>query len=148
MTASRGGARTSERVLTGTLVGVSNRPRTLFLAAALEAVVGLIAIGGGLFTAVETLVGEPRNTATALGVAVLALGGGALMLKVAHGLYRAERWSRSPAVLTQLFLVPVAVSLVQSGQPQWGYPLVVIAVCALVALLSRPTSTALFTDED
>lgn len=122
-----------------------NRPPfTLLLAAALEALLGLIAVAGGLYTAVETVVGDPLNTTTALAVAVLAVGGGALMLKVAHGLYRAQSWSRSPAVLTQLFLLPVAVSLVQSDQPQLGYPLVALAVCALVALFARPTGLALY----
>ena len=122
-----------------------NRPPfTLLLAAALEALLGLIAVAGGLYTAVETVVGDPLNTTTALAVAVLAVGGGALMLKVAHGLYLAQGWSRSPAVLTQLFLLPVAVSLVQSDQPQLGYPLVALAVCALVALFARPTGLALY----
>ncbi|GAA0947774.1 hypothetical protein [Actinocorallia libanotica] len=122
-----------------------NRPPfTLLLAAALEALLGLVAVAGGLYTAVETVVGDPLNTTTALAVAVLAVGGGALMLKVAHGLYRAQSWSRSPAVLTQLFLLPVAVSLVQSDQPQLGYPLVALAVCALVALFARPTGLALY----
>ncbi|WP_106399658.1 hypothetical protein [Actinocorallia populi] len=122
-----------------------NRPPfTLLLAAALEGLVGLIAVGGGLFTAVETVVGDPRNTTTALAVAAMAIGGGALILKVAHGLYGAASWSRSPAVLTQLFLLPVAVTLVQSDRPQLGYPLVVLAVCALVALFSRPTGLALY----
>ena len=122
-----------------------NRPPfTLLLAAALEALLGLIAVAGGLYTAVETVVGDPLNTTTALAVAVLAVGGGALMLKVAHGLYLAQGWSRSPAVLTQLFLLPVAVTLVQSDRPELGYPLVALAVCALVALFARPTGLALY----
>lgn len=119
----------------------------MLLAAALEAVLALLAIGGGLFVGFETIVGRPQNVVTALAVAVLAIGGGAAMLKVAHGLSRCERWSRSPAVLTQLFALPIAVSLIQSGQPRWGYPLAVIAGCALVALLSRPTSVALYGQE-
>ncbi len=127
-----------------------NRPPfTLLLAAVLESLVGLIAVAGGLYTAVETVVGEPQNTTTALAVAALAIGGGALMLKVAHGLYLAQGWSRSPAVLTQLFLLPVAVTLVQSDRPELGYPLVALAVCALVALLAPPTGLALYgTGED
>lgn len=123
-------------------------PLTLKLASALEALVGLLALGGGLFTLVETAVGDPRNVATALAVAVMGIGGGVLLLKIAHGLYRAASWSRSPAVLTQLFLLPVAATLVQSGLPQWGYPLAVLAVCALAALLSRPTGAAMYAAEE
>jgi peptidoglycan/LPS O-acetylase OafA/YrhL len=145
-------ARTAPAYVTppgGRLAGVSNRPPfTLTLAAVLEAVVGLLALGGGLFTLVETVVGEPKNLATALAVAALAVGGGALMLKVALGLYRAEGWSRSPAVVTQLFLLPVAVTLVQSDRPWLGYPLAALGVCALLMLLSGPTAAALYPGED
>ena len=118
------------------------------LAAALEALVGLLALGGGLFTLVETAVGDPKNVTTALAVAALGVGGGAAILKVAHGLYLAAGWSRSPAVLTQLFLLPVAVTLVQSDRPQLGYPLAAVAVCALLALLSPRTGAALYRDEE
>ena len=109
---------------------------------------GLLAVGGGLYTGFEIIVGEPQNTTTALAVAALALVGGAAMLKVAHGLATCAHWSRSPAVLTQLFLLPVAVSLVQSDQPQWGYPLIAVGVCSLIALFSRPVSLALYRSEE
>ncbi|GAA3198392.1 hypothetical protein [Actinocorallia longicatena] len=127
---------------------MSNRPRTLLAAALLEGLLGLGALGFGLYVAFESVLGEPKDRMSAVGVTVLALAGGAGMVWVAKGLAGAERWSRSPAVLTQLFAIPVAVSLIQSDQPFWGCPLVVIAVAALLALLSPPTSAALYDEGD
>ncbi|WP_460363534.1 hypothetical protein [Actinocorallia lasiicapitis] len=120
-----------------------NRPRILLAAALLQALLGVAAVLFGLFVGFESVAGHPQDRASAIGVTVLALGGGAGMLKVAWGLYTAERWSRSPAVLTQLFSLPVAVSLIQSGQPGWGYPLIVVASVTLVILLTKPITRAL-----
>ena len=47
-----------------------------------------------------------------------------------------------------LVLLPVAVTLVQNGQPLWGYPLAAVAACALVVLLSPPTGAALYGQEE
>lgn len=126
---------------------MSNRPRTLLIGAALQAILGVAALGFGLFVGFETIFGSPHDRMSAIGVTVLALGGGAGMLWVSRGLLQAERWSRSPAVLANLFALPVSVSLIQSGQPLLGYPLIVLAVVALLMLLSKPTATALYSDD-
>lgn len=57
------------------------------------------------------------------------------------------RWSRGPSVVTQIFALPVAITLIQSAQYGFGVPLVVAAVAALVALLA-PASTHALMGED
>ncbi|GAB2810344.1 hypothetical protein GCM10022221_04690 [Actinocorallia aurea] len=123
------------------------RPRALAAAAVLQSATGLVALGWGLLIAVETVLGHRTNMATAVSVSVLTAGGGVLILWIAKGLWNLQRWSRSPAVLTQLFAVPVSVSLIQGDRPWLGYPLIAVAVLALLTLLSRPVLEALYADD-
>jgi hypothetical protein len=125
---------------------MSSRRRafTLIVSAAVEAAEGAAGLGFGFFAGWETIAGKPLDLGGAIGVAVLALLGGLGMLAVARALWRAERWSRSPAVLTQLFALFLAWNLIQSHQPWYGVPLAVGAIIALIALLSGPTTAALF----
>jgi hypothetical protein len=126
---------------------VTERPLTLTVGAAIEAAEGVAALGFGLFVGWETIVGKPLDPASAIGVTVLALAGGAGMLLVARGLLQARRWSRSPAVLTQLFALPVSVSMIQGGQYAIGVPMIVLALVALVLLLCKPSNDVLVHEE-
>ncbi|MBO2450320.1 hypothetical protein J4573_24680 [Actinomadura barringtoniae] len=121
---------------------------TVTVAAAVEAAQGLAAVGFGLFTAYETIAGEAVDAASAIGLTVIALLGGAGMLGCAWGLVRAESWSRAPTALTQLFSLPVAWSLWQSDQHLIGLPLGVAAVIALVAVVSPPSTAWLVADDE
>ncbi|WP_198679116.1 hypothetical protein [Thermomonospora amylolytica] len=123
------------------------RPLTVTAAAALEAAEGVAALGFGAFVAWETVVGEPLDPVTAWAVTGMALLGGFCMLAVARGLLTAERWSRAPTVLTQLFVLPVAWSLLQSDQYAYGVPLMIVAVLTLALALSGPTTRFLLAAE-
>ncbi|GAA2215886.1 hypothetical protein GCM10009850_113540 [Nonomuraea monospora] len=127
---------------------MNGRPLTLLIAAGVVALEGLVALGLGVYVAVETLTGAPDDITTALAEAVFGLLIGAGLLWVAYGgLFRTERWGRSPAVLTQIFLVPIGGTLITSGLPQLGIPLIVVALAGLVTLLSPPTTRALYGDD-
>ncbi|MFB4285145.1 MULTISPECIES: hypothetical protein [unclassified Nonomuraea] len=126
---------------------MNGRPLTLLAAAAVVALEGLIALGLGVFVVVETLTGTPDDLTTALAEAAFGLLIGAGLLWVAWGgLFRMERWGRAPAVLTQIFMLPVGGTLVTSDQPQLGIPLIVVALAGLVTLLAPPTTHALYGD--
>jgi hypothetical protein len=127
---------------------VTKRPFTVQAAAALEAVEGAAAVGFGVFTGAETAAGAAVDPASGIGVTVLALAGGLGMLGCARGLLHAAQWSRAPAVLTQLFALPVAWSLWQSDQPAIAIPLGLVAVLALIAVLSPPSTAWLIEDHD
>lgn len=124
-------------------VNVSPRPVTLSVAAVVEAVEGLALLGLGAFVAVESAVGRPADR---LGAIALAIGGvlvGAGMIAIGLALWRTRRWGRSPAVLTQIFALIIAVSMLQSGQYPIGVALVAAAVVGGIALFSGPTIHAL-----
>ncbi|MCF6470198.1 hypothetical protein FAF44_17600 [Nonomuraea sp. MG754425] len=126
---------------------MNGRPLTLLTAAAVVALEGLIALGLGVFVIVQTLIGAPADITAALAEAAFGLLIGAGLLWVAWGgLYMRERWGRSPAVLAQIFMLPVGGTLVTSGQPQLGIPLIAVALAGLVTLLSPPTTQALYGD--
>ncbi|GAA2094291.1 hypothetical protein [Actinomadura alba] len=127
---------------------MTGRPITLTAAAAVEATEGIVALGFGFYVAWETIVGKPLDPASAIGVTLFAFLAGAGMLAVARGLLRAERWSRSPAVLTQLFALPVSVSMLQGEQYALGVPLIVLALAALVLVLCKPSNNALVHEEE
>lgn len=108
----------------------------LAVLAALVALQGVALLGFAAFSAlalVRSQASEPRGATSVLGLSAAA--GGALLL-VARGLRRSRRWSRSPAVLTQLILLPVALSLVRSERWYVGAPLLGWAAATLVLLFA------------
>ncbi|MEV0665331.1 hypothetical protein ACIBI3_31115 [Actinomadura luteofluorescens] len=127
---------------------MTKRPFTVQAAAALQAAEGAAAVGFGVFTGIETATGAAVDPASAIGVTVLALAGGLGMLGCARGLLRAAQWSRAPTVLTQLFALPIAWSLWQSDRPAIAVPLGVVAVLALITVLSPPSTAWLIEDHD
>ncbi len=118
------------------------------MAAAVVALEGLVATALGLYVAVRTLMGAAEDVTSALAESVFGVAIGAGLLWVAWGgLYRMERWGRSPSVLAQIFVLPVAVTLIQSDQPLYGIPLIVVAVAGLGTLLAPPTTQALYGEQ-
>ncbi len=127
---------------------MNRRPLTLVIAAVVVSLEGLLALGLGVFVAVETVVGRPGSLTSAIAEAAFGVLIGAGLLWVAWGgLFRMERWGRAPGVVAQIFLLPVIYTLFQSDLPQLGVPLLVAALAGLVALLAPPTTHALFGDE-
>ena len=116
------------------------RPLTIIVAAALLAIEALIALG---YAVLE--IGQVRMTRAAVGVGVTILMAafGLLLLVVARGVFLGKRWSRGPAVATQLILLPIAWSF-KGGSTTWvSVVLAVLAIAVLVGVL-HPRSTAVF----
>jgi len=116
------------------------RPFTIVVAAALLAFEALIALA---YAAVE--IGQVQMTRAALGIGVTILMAcfGLLLLLVARGVFLGKRWSRGPAVATQLILLPIAWSF-RGGATTWAaIILAALAIAVLVGVL-HPRSTAIF----
>jgi hypothetical protein len=119
---------------------LGRRPLTLVVAAALLAVEGLAGLG---YAVLE--LGQIRMTRAevGVGVAILMACFGLVLLLVARGVFLGKRWSRAPAVVMQLILLPLAWSF-KGGSTTWvAVVLAVVAITALVGLL-HPRSTAVF----
>jgi hypothetical protein len=113
-------------------------PGPIRAAAGLVGLQGLVAVGFAGFLVLAAGAGAQR-----LG-GVLAESGmflliGAALLWVALGLLRGRFWARTPAIVVQLLLVPLAYSLlVPSRQVLAGAVTGVVVVAALLLLLSAP----------
>lgn len=125
---------------------MSSRPVTIVVAAALEALIGLAAAVGGLYSFFTAVTGRAADITNAIPLAALGLGVGALLVFVARGLWQLRDWARTPVFLTQLFLAVVSYYMFTSEQYVLGAVLLGVAVCASAAVLSPPTTAALFPD--
>ena len=119
---------------------LGRRPLTIVVAAVLLALEGLVGLA---YAGLE--VGQIRmsRAEVGIGVAILMAGFGLLLLLVARGVFLGKRWSRGPAVASQLILVPIAWSF-QGGATTWvSVALAALAMAVLVGVL-HPRSTAVF----
>ncbi|MER5729724.1 hypothetical protein ABT084_15525 [Streptomyces sp. NPDC002138] len=114
----------------------------LTAAAALTALEGLALAGLGVYMLFVGIAGDPDSPRQAEtgGITLLALA--ALPLIAARGLRLGRRWSRGPALITQLMALPVAWTLFNTGGAMMaaGVALVLTAV-AVGALLLNPATT-------
>jgi len=114
-------------------------PNLLWLAAAAQ---GLEAAGLLVVAAVNVsdLAGgqtDQRSNAVAfIGVEVIVAIG---LAAIAAGIVRVRPWSRTPAMMTQVFAVIIGIVLLQAGRLGWGLPALVFAVAGLAGLFA-PTS--------
>ncbi|MCQ8195292.1 hypothetical protein [Streptomyces rugosispiralis] len=118
------------------------RPARLTAAAVLAAAEGVVLLGFGVYVLIMGLTGNPESPEQAemLGVTVLALA--LLPLLAARGLWLRRRWSRGPAMITQLMALPVAWTLVQNGGGLIAAGVATaVAALAVLALLINPTAT-------
>jgi hypothetical protein len=126
---------------------VSTRPITLSAAAAIEVVEGAAVLAVGLFVGIEAIIGSPNDLASAVVLALMAVAAGIGIIAVGRGLWQTRRWARAPALLTQIFAVIAAISMIQSRRQALGVILIAVAVAGAATLLSPPSTRALDEEE-
>jgi hypothetical protein len=119
------------------------RPVTLIGAAAVEGAESLAVLAATVIVGVDTIAGRSYQLSSGVALTLIGLGTAAALAAVAAGLARARRWSRTPALLTQLFCAIVAIYLIEGSRYGWGVPLIVLAVTGFGALLAPTTLRAL-----
>jgi peptidoglycan/LPS O-acetylase OafA/YrhL len=107
------------------------------------AVQGLAMLTLGFALLVSSVVGEPDSFVGAILIGVLAAMGGGGLLLCAWGLRRRRRWSRSPALVWQLLMIPVGWYQVQGGMQWLGASLVAVSALGALLLLLPATTQAL-----
>ncbi len=119
------------------------RPATLIGAAVVEGAESLGVLAATVIAAIDTIAGRSYQFSSGVALTLIGLATAAALAAVAAGLAHARRWSRTPAVLTQLFCVIVAIYLIEGSRYGWGVPLIVLAVAGFVALFAPTTMRAL-----
>jgi uncharacterized membrane protein (DUF2068 family) len=117
-----------------------SRPVPLLLAAVL---LGLEALTALVFGGIALTQIQISRAEVGAGVAIWMLGYGVLLLAIARGVLLGRRWSRAPAVATQLILLPIAFSFRAPPTTWVAAAIAVVAVGTLVGLL-HPRSTEVF----
>jgi uncharacterized membrane protein (DUF2068 family) len=117
-----------------------SRPAPLLLVAVLLAVEALAALVFGGIALTQIRISRAEVGA---GVAIWMLGYGVLLLAIARGVFLGRRWSRAPAIATQLILLPIAFSFRTAPTTVVAGAIAVVAVTILVGVL-HPRSTEVF----
>jgi hypothetical protein len=115
-------------------------PGTLPLSVRIAALVQLAeAVGvlaAALMAGIDAIGGKAYQHASGIAITVIGIATALALAYVARGLNSGRRWSRTPAVLTQLFVAIIAIYLVQAPRLDWGIPAIVLAVGGAGALLA------------
>ena len=118
-------------------------PATLRAAAVVQAAEAALVLAATALAGIDTAAGRSYQTGSGIALTVIGAASAAALAVVAAGLARARRWSRTPALLTQLFVGIVGIYLLQASRLDWGVLSVVLAVAGFAALLSPPSLRAL-----
>jgi len=101
------------------------------IVAAIVCAESIVVIVYGFVLGIETLVDRPASFVGSAFLALLVVLLGAGVASVSLGLWRGQRWSRSPALVWQALQASVAVPAL-GPRPQIGVPLLVAAVLVVV----------------
>ena len=122
-------------------------PPTLRAAAVIQAAESVLVLAATVLAGVDAASGQSYHVSSGIALTVIGVAAVAGLALVAAGLARARRWSRTPALLTQLFAGIVGIYLLQGHRLDWGLALLVLAVLGFAALLSPPSLRALTSSE-
>ena len=114
----------------------------------LMAAVALAAEAAGLCVAVilnvvDSVSGNSWTTSNAIAFIVLETIVAAGVALVAAGIARFRPWSRTPAVMIQVFTILIALWLLEAHRYGWGVPALLLAIAALAGLFAPASLRAL-----
>jgi hypothetical protein len=113
------------------------------LAAAVQAIESAGVLAAAVFAGIEAARGKSYQSSSGIALTAIGAGTAIVLALVALGLARVRRWSRTPALLTQLFVGIVGIYLVLGHKYWFGGPALALSVGGLVLLLVPPSLRAL-----
>lgn len=117
------------------------RPREIAVLSGIVLLEALALAVAGLRLVWTLLFEQPLTVGGTVFLVLVLLGGALWLLHVGRGLWRGFRWPRAAALVAQLFVLVLALPLLQGGQWALGLALAVPAAVVLL-LLFRPTVLA------
>jgi hypothetical protein len=140
---SRSGARARAQASDAGAAASGQRPPTVVGAAAVQVVEAAGVLVATALAGIDTGSGRSYEAASGIALTLIGIGTVVALAFVAAGLARARRWSRTPALLTQLFTGIVGIYLVQGHRYSWGIPALLLAAAGFVTLLLPASLRAL-----
>jgi hypothetical protein len=119
-------------------------PRTVLGAAIVQVVEAAFVLLASILAGVDTGSGQAYQLGSGIAITAIGIVTALALALVARGLRAGRRWTRTPALLTQLFTGIVGIYLVQGGRYVWGIPALVLAIAG-VGMLMAPGSIQLLT---
>jgi hypothetical protein len=92
---------------------------------------------------IDSASGRDSTFSNAAGFIALEVVIAAALAAVAAGLVRARPWSRTPAVMFQVFTLLIAVWLLQAHDYGWGVPALVFGLAGLAGIFAPASLRAL-----
>ncbi len=83
--------------------------------------------------------GRTYQSSSAIALIVVELILAAGVAWIGYGIARVLPWSRTPAVMTQVFAGIVAIWLLEAHRLWWGLPILIVVIAGLVGIFA-PTS--------
>jgi hypothetical protein len=123
--------------------GTQPRPLTISVAVVVEALEGLLVLVAAILAGIDTSRGKSYQLSSGIAITIIGVVVAVLLGLVAAGLRHSRRWTRTPALLTQLFTGIVGVYLLQGAKYAWGVPAILLAITGVVVLLAPPSTRVL-----
>ena len=140
---SRSAGRARAQASVGPDAGPQGRPLSVALAAIVQAIQSVAVLVAAAFAGIAASAGKSYQNSSGIALTVIGVGTGVLLALVAVGLARVRRWSRTPALLTQLFTGIIGIYLVQGHRYWMGVPALGLSVAGFALLLVPPSLRAL-----
>jgi hypothetical protein len=118
-------------------------PLTVRAAAIVQAAEAVVVLAATILAGVDAASGQSYHLSSGIALTVIGALSTAALAWIAWGLAQARTWSRTPALLTQLFVGIVGIYLLQGHRLDWGIASVVLAVFGFAALLAPASFRAL-----
>lgn len=122
------------------------RPPALLLAAAAQGIEAAVLLVAAVLTAADTAAGRSYQRSSGIALTIIAFGALIVVALIAVGIYRVRRWSRTPALLTQLFVGTTGVYLLDGHRLGLGLLTLLVALAGFAGLLVPPSLRALAID--
>jgi hypothetical protein len=100
-------------------------------------------LGASVLAGVDAFDGRSYHVNSGIALTLIGIGTALALWYVARGIARVRQWSRTPALLTQLFCGIVSIYLVQSHRYAWGAPGLLLAIAGFATLLTPASIRAL-----
>jgi hypothetical protein len=109
----------------------------------IQAVEALGVLFASVLAGVDAARGQSYHANSGVALTVIGLGSAIALGCVALGIIRLKAWSRTPAVITQLFCVFISIYLLQAARYAWGVPGILLGLAGLVTLFVPQSFRAL-----